>query len=371
MPAANEAEADVRILRASRKRKWLMALGLVLIGAGGAVARVLTLPPNDLLTLPPVVGQRVAMVPVQHNAEPPLRATPRAVCEPGSHPLGGVQGRVPAAALHAPAAAHGYTCNVTEISHQGQTGGFKVLRYVDKHGHVCAFSDTTLLFPTNAFNLSSSSLGVAVLDMANPAHPVQTDTLKSLPMLSPHESLSLNTRRGLLAAVLGNPATAPGLVSIYDASQDCRHPVLDSTALVAPFGHEGNFSADGRTFWAAGTAVKSLTAIDVTNPKRPRAIWQGSVVLARSHAQRQRRPGLRGGSDRRPAADPRHEPDPGPQASPSGPRDQPADLEELDNPSERDPDDDQRAALRARVRRVRLSLQLAGAAGHGGRGAHH
>ena len=216
------------------------------------------------------------MVPVQHNPEPPLQASPRAVCGPGSHPLAGVQGRVPAAALKAPAAKHGYTCNLTEISHQGQTGGFKVLRYIDRHGHVCAFYDTTLLFPTNAFNLSSSSLGVAVLDMSDPAHPVQTDTLKSLPMLSPHESLSLNTKRGLLAAVLGNPATAPGLVSIYDASQDCRHPVLDSTALVAPFGHEGNFSADGKTFYAAGTAVKSLTAIDVTDPKHPHAIWQGS-----------------------------------------------------------------------------------------------
>ena len=112
--------------------------------------------------------------------------------------------------------------------------------------------------------------------MSDPAHPVQTDMLTQLPMLSPHESLSLNPRRGLLAAVLGNPATAPGLVSIYDASQDCRHPVLDSTALVARFGHEGNFSPDGNTFYAAGTAVKAITAIDVTDPKHPHAIWQGN-----------------------------------------------------------------------------------------------
>ena len=35
-------------------------------------------------------------------------------------------------------------------------------------------------------------------------------------MNSPHESLALNPRRGLLAAVLGNPSTYPGLVSIYD-----------------------------------------------------------------------------------------------------------------------------------------------------------
>jgi hypothetical protein len=112
--------------------------------------------------------------------------------------------------------------------------------------------------------------------MSDPAHPVQTDMLTQLPMLSPHESLSLNPLRGLLAAVLGNPSTYPGLISIYDASQDCRHPVLDSTALVARFGHEGNFSADGKTFYAAGTAVKAITAIDVTDPKHPHAIWQGN-----------------------------------------------------------------------------------------------
>ncbi len=266
-----------RIRRLGRARRVWLAIAVAAMTATTAVAHgSFVLPSNDLLLLGKAPGQQVAAVPVQHNPEPPLQATPRAKCGPGSHPLAGVQGRVPASAINSPAAAHGYTCNLTLIGHQGTTGGFKVLRYVDKHGHVCAYYDTTLLFPTNALTLSGTSLGVAVLDMTNPAHPVQTDTLTSLPMMSPHESLSLNQRRGLLAAVLGNPATAPGLFSIYDVSADCRHPVLDSTTLAAPFGHEGNFSPDGRTFWAAGTAVKSLTAIDVTDPKHPRPIWQGS-----------------------------------------------------------------------------------------------
>src|SRR5438874_9657640 len=96
-------------------------------------------------------------------------------------------------------------------------------------------------------------------------------------MLSPHESLNLNVKRGLLAAVLGNPATYPGLVSIYDAHADCRHPVLDSTALVARFGHESGFSLDGNTFYATATAVPSITAIDVSDPKHPRPIWEGNI----------------------------------------------------------------------------------------------
>ncbi len=97
-------------------------------------------------------------------------------------------------------------------------------------------------------------------------------------MLSPHESLNLNPKRGLLAAVIGNPSTYPGLVSIYDVSKDCRHPVLQSTSAVARLGHESGFSPDGKTFYATGTARESITAVDVTNPKEPHAVWQGNVV---------------------------------------------------------------------------------------------
>ena len=164
------------------------------------------------------------------------------------------------------------------MAHQGTSGGFKVLRYVDPAGHECAYYDTALLFPVNALKLDTTSAGVAVLDMSDPAHPVQTATLTELPMMSPHESLNLNPARGLLAAVLGNPSTYPGLVSIYDVRKDCRHPVLQSTRPVARIGHESGFSPDGKTFYAAGTAMKAITAVDVTDPKQPHAIWQGNVL---------------------------------------------------------------------------------------------
>ena len=269
-----------------RVRAWLLLLAaavlavscvLWLVVPSGQLAQAeLVGAPTDLLTIGLGIGQTPAAVAVQHNPEPPLEATPRAVCGPGSHPLAGMQGRVPAAAINAAEGANGYWCNLTLISHQGQSGGFKVLRYIDREGHECAFYDTALLFPINALRLSGPSLGVAVLDMSDSAHPVQSATLTSLPMMSPHESLSLNPRRGLLAAVLGNPATYPGLVSIYDVSADCRHPVLDSTALVARFGHEGAFSPDGNTFYAAGTSVQSITAIDVSDPTNPHPIWQGN-----------------------------------------------------------------------------------------------
>src|SRR3954451_6433822 len=134
------------------------------------------------------------------------------------------------------------------------------------------------MLPLNALNPGAGSVGVIVLDMADPRHPSHTEPLTEVPMLSPHESLSLNTARGLLAAVSGNPATAPGLVSLYDLHGDCRHPQLQFTKLLARFGHESGFSQDGRTFYATGTATQSITAIDVTDTKDPHVLWQGAIL---------------------------------------------------------------------------------------------
>lgn len=246
----------------------LAFLALPVLSATGQLT-----PLNDLFALGEGEGQEPAKARVQTNPEPPLVATPRADCISGARREPGIQGRVPAGA-----AEKGLSCNADLIGRQGTSGGFKVHRYVDRAGHECGYYDTALLFPANALRLDGSSQGVTVLDMSNPNKPVQTATLSELPMLSPHESVALNQKRGLLAAVLGNPSTYPGLVSIYDVSQDCRKPVLQSTAPVARLGHESGFSEDGKTFYATGTAVKTISAIDVTNPKQPKNIWQGNIV---------------------------------------------------------------------------------------------
>jgi hypothetical protein len=252
----------------------LAAAGALLLwpAIGAAQAPVGLAGPNDLFALGQGMGQTPSPVPVARRAEPPLVAAARPHCDPGSHPEPDVQGRVPAGT-----GTGGLWCNLRMLSHHGTSGGFKTLRYVDPHGHECAFYDTALLFPTNAINVAGPSLGVAVLDMSDPAHPVQTDTLTALPMISPHESLNLNVQRGLLAAVNGNPGTYPGIVSIYDVHGDCRHPVLASTSPVARLGHESGFAADGKTFYATATAYQAITAIDVTDPTAPHAIWEGNI----------------------------------------------------------------------------------------------
>jgi hypothetical protein len=224
---------------------------------------------------PGMFGQRPIALVAQQQAALEVKATPPAKCTAGSRPEPSIQGRLPKEEVDSGRAADGYWCNLTRVGKSGATGGFKVLRYVDENGHECAYYDTTLLFPTNTLNLSMDLTGVAVLDMSDPAKPVRTDSLLTPAMQSPHESVNISVQRGLLAAVAGNPAFAPGIVDVYDISKDCRKPVLQSSAPVGFLGHESGMAPDGRTFYSTSIGSGQTTAVDITNPKVPLPIWQG------------------------------------------------------------------------------------------------
>ncbi|MCW2606515.1 MAG: hypothetical protein JWO60_1208 [Frankiales bacterium] len=207
-------------------------------------------------------------------AEPP--STPRAVCGPGALPEPGIQGRVPAAEVAAGRAAKGYRCNVEVVGTEGSSGGFKVERYVDAAGHECAYYDTTTVFPTDLGTQLQEGAGVAVLDMSDPSTPTRTTSLTTPAMLTPHESLLVNAKRGLLAAVTGNLVTAPGILDVYDVSEDCRAPVLRSSTPFGVLGHESGFSPDGLTFWSSSLGGGTLTAIDLTDPALPKPLYVGN-----------------------------------------------------------------------------------------------
>src|SRR4051794_11220555 len=220
------------------------------------------------------LGDAVAQdTPAQRAPEPPITATPQAPCRSGSHPEPSIQGRVPKEEVDSGRAAEGYWCNLTRIGHIGETGGFRVHRYIDKSGHECAYYDTALLFPTNALNLSLDPTGVAVLDMSDPRHPVRTATLSTPAMQTPHESVNISVKRGILAAVMGNPAQYPGGVDVYDISKDCRHPEVKAAAAPAsPFGHESGMAPDGRTFYPTSPGTDHTTAVDISDPSLPRTL---------------------------------------------------------------------------------------------------
>ena len=204
------------------------------------------------------------------SSEPVVAPTPQKRCNVGSRPETSIQGRVPRRDYDSGRARRGYTCNTRFVSHIGASGGFKVHRYVDRAGHTCLYYDSTRLFPTDLpYNLGAGGVGTFVIDVTNPREPRRTASLQTVAMDSPHESLNLNRRRGLLAAVAGNAATLPGLLDVYSVREDCRKPVLLSSTPFPGFGHESGFAPDGRTFYASATSGYTLTAIDLSKPRQP------------------------------------------------------------------------------------------------------
>jgi hypothetical protein len=207
-------------------------------------------------------------------------ATPQASCGPGSRPETGIQGRVSQADHDSGRAAQGFTCNTRMVGSYtvpnavGSVGGFKVERYTDAAGHDCAYYDTTLMYPTNIFDTES---GINVLDLSDPTQPVLTARLLTPAMLTPHESLVLSHERGILAAVTGNLAFYPGIVDVYDISQDCRNPQLLTSAPVGVLGHESGMAPDGNTFYSASPGTPTLTPIDISNPLLPRPLTVANV----------------------------------------------------------------------------------------------
>ena len=205
-------------------------------------------------------------------------ALAKPTCGPGALKETSIDGRVPSGDYTSGRYKQGYRCNTVQVSHQGATGGFKVQRFVDTAGHVCAFYDSTLLAPKDTLMQAVTGLGVVVLDMKNPAAPVKTAQLTSPAMLSPHESVLLNAKRGLLGAELGNPATNVSILDLYDVRSDCRHPQLLSSTPTGAFGHESGFAPDGRTFYITGTSGNTFQAVDVSNPAVPKVIYTQNGV---------------------------------------------------------------------------------------------
>jgi hypothetical protein len=206
-------------------------------------------------------------------------ATPQGPCRGPDDALEtSIQGRVPLSDYTNGRFKRGYRCNTVEVAHQGGSGGFKVLRYRDSKGNVCAFYDSTLLFPKDLLFNATQGLGVIVLDMNDPAHPKKVAQLTSVAMLSPHESLLLNQKRGLLGGVLGNPLTNIGIFDLYDVRTDCRKPRKLSSSTTGLLGHESGFAPDGKTFYSASAGGMTLAAIDISDPRKPKRIYQQTGV---------------------------------------------------------------------------------------------
>lgn len=221
----------------------------------------------------------VAMHPASAQTVPDDQLPARATCGPDDvQEDPAIQGRVPQSA-YVDQAEHLFNCNLKLVGRHGNSGGYKVQRYVDVQGHECAFYDTTLVIGVDVVDTDGNTPGTFVLDVTDPAAPIHTATIATPAFSSPHESVLLNQKRGLIAAVLANPEFFPGQVDIWDVSHDCRHPVFQSSLPVGTLGHESGFSPDGNTFWTASLHTPHVTAIDVSNPKLPVPLWVGTAKV--------------------------------------------------------------------------------------------
>ena len=191
----------------------------------------------------------------------PPTAVPAAECGPGSRPETALQGQVPQSDRDSGRSTEGYECNLEVVGTfaQGEGASWQFDWYED-----CAYYGT-LDTPARA-----TANGAVVLDVSDPAAPVRTALLDTPGLNDPHESLKVNERRGLLAAVdLGNTG-----FDVYDISSDCTKPKLLSTVDVGNNGHEGEWAPDGLTYYGSDLTGGGGTfyAIDVSDPTKPEQI---------------------------------------------------------------------------------------------------
>lgn len=238
---------------------------------------------------------------------PPPLTVPKATCGPNDHAETALQGQVPAA-LRA-SGFQGFNCNLALVGQvrgdganwqsdefREHRGGFgENGRGRADHGnqvdHTCAYHGT-------AFTTAGRThVGVPVIDMTNPSAPVPTSYLTSISMLDPWESLKVNTGRALLGADNahnGGGGQGGPEVDIYDISVDCRFPQLLASQAVGtgtdggmlsplfPNGHEGSWAPDGLTYYRSDLANATYSAIDTSDPTRPKEIAFYDLAIALS-----------------------------------------------------------------------------------------
>ncbi|GAA3236087.1 hypothetical protein GCM10010468_70160 [Actinocorallia longicatena] len=201
-------------------------------------------------------------------------AVPRAKCGPGSSAETGLQGQVPLADRRSGRSRQGYRCNLELVSrYQGQGQGTIGASYGK-----CQYLGTILPSAVTA-----KRPGVNVVDMSDPRKPRLSDSLLSPATLGgTWETLKVHPGRGLLAAVSVGAATGGFFVSVYDVKTDCRHPRLlngvKGTKLTMPGafpGHEASWSPDGRTYWTTGLLGGAIAALDMTDPRKPKVVYNG------------------------------------------------------------------------------------------------
>lgn len=178
--------------------------------------------------------------PFDGEGDPWLEPAPRATCAEGDAPDGEIQG------------INGdYRCNVSVVGQAPAPHFLSLAWYGD-----CAYVN--------------GNDGTTVIRVAENGEATVTTTLTQLGFRSNWESMKANPVSGLLAGYESNGPT----LGVYDVSQDCAHPVHQSSTRIGDIslGHAGSFSPDGTIYYASSMFTATIFAVDLTNPKEPRII---------------------------------------------------------------------------------------------------
>lgn len=207
-------------------------------------------------------------------------ATAPATCGPGSRPETGLQGQVPMADRLSGRSQQGYSCNLEQVG-QFQGEGTGTISVSSQH---CAYLSTAY-----SGRKRKQLPGVQVVDVSDPAQPRFVKSLATKAFeYGTWESLKISPDGSKLAGAGVGWNIGAGMFDLYDIS-DCANPKLLNKAAsgdsqsVLNIAHEGEWSPDGRTYWASGLAAGSLSAIDVSNPAKPKNIYFGGANVLIGH----------------------------------------------------------------------------------------
>lgn len=265
------------------RKKAVRRMGAIVAVVAPLVALLI---PMTLASAQGPITSPLERFPTGEDPETTQGPVPRAHCGPDSRPELGMQGRVSADERASGRSAKGYRCNLREVGRYGpddpqgfEGAEWQLARYQD-----CAYYSQRLagaglppagsgLTPTEQPpKLLQERRGTIVLDVSNPEDPKFVKNIFTPGMADPWESLKVNKKRGLLAATNVLDGQGGAFMGIYDVSQDCKKPVKLFDGPVIAINHEGNFSHDGMTFYTGGVVPGVISAIDVSDPRKPELI---------------------------------------------------------------------------------------------------
>lgn len=227
-----------------------------------------------MLTIGGCGSSSAPTTPAADSGPPPWeQPVPKARCGPDDVVEPGLQGQV--TLMERFAGFKGTHCNLQLVGEwPGEGAGVSHAAF--RH---CAYYSQAASIGNIPAPRPLQNPGVVVLDVSDSAHPRATDYLRSIAFIDPWESMKVNEKRQLLAAVNGLGSGGGPEFDVYDLSQDCAHPKLLASVTLANTdlkGHEGNWAPDGETYYGSDLNSNIYYAIDVKDPSAPKLIAQWS-----------------------------------------------------------------------------------------------